>query len=438
MVLPMPHPEANEGLIYGIDDRPGAARTIVLGLQHVLVMFTAMIGSPLAIARALELGQLQTGAMVSACMLGCGVGTALSAVGIGPIGGRLPLVLGIFSIFISPTIGIAKDSGMASVSGALLIGGFATFLGSPLLGRARALLPAVVVGAILLVTGATLLRIAAGLLLRGSPATIALGLFTLAIIVILGTHGTTLRVIAVFAGFLLAYGIAAAAGMIDFNALEHTSLIAVPAVLPFGVEWPSPAALATMLVCFLAAAVETSVQAVAVARICGVDPTANRIRGAIAADGVGSVASALFGGLPLTSYSQNIGAIALTGVGSRVVVTTCGVILIVLSFLPGVSLAISLTPSPVIGGALLFLFGAIAVLGIQTAGDLQKPRDRTIVAVSLALGLAVSFAGPALTEILPAVTRPFLGEGIIIGTISAVMLNIVLPDPGDDHVGRNG
>jgi xanthine/uracil permease len=77
-------------------------------------------------------------------------------------------------------------------------------------------------------------------------------------------------------------------------------------------------------------------------------------------------------------------------------------------------------------------------LGIQTAGDLQKPRDRTIVAVSLALGLAVSFAGPALTEILPAITGPFLGEGIIIGTISAVMLNIVLPDPGANHAGRDG
>jgi NCS2 family nucleobase:cation symporter-2 len=433
----MSYPERNEGLIYRIEDRPSAPRTIVLGLQHVLVMFAAMIGSPLAIARALELSQPQTGAMVSACMLGCGVGTAISAAGLGAIGGRLPLVLGIFSIFISPTISVAKHSGMASVSGALLIGGFVIFLLSPILGRARTQLPAVVVGAILLVTGTTLIRIAAGLLLRGSSSTIALGLLTLLITVILGTCGTNLRVIAVFASCLIAYGIAAVAGMIDFNALEHAPLIAVPAILPFGVEWPPPGALATMLVCFFAAAVETSVQAVAVARICGVDPAANRIRGAIAADGIGSLVSALFGGLPLTSYSQNIGAVALTGVGSRVVVMTCGAILVALSFLPGVSLAISLTPSPVIGGALLFLFGTISVLGIQTAGDLQKPRDRTIVMVSLALGLAVSFAGPALTEILPAVTQPFLGEGIIIGTIVALTLNILLPDPSGDHVGRN-
>jgi NCS2 family nucleobase:cation symporter-2 len=200
----------------------------------------------------------------------------------------------------------------------------------------------------------------------------------------------------------------------------------MPAVLPFGLEWPPAGALASILVCCIAAAVETSVQAVALAQICGVPPTTERVRGAIAADGAGSVLSVAFGGLPLTSYSQNIGAITLTGVGSRFVIATCGLILIVLSFLPGVSLAISLTPSPVIGGALLFIFGLIATLGIQTAGDLRRPRDRTIVAVSLALGLGVSFAGPALTGILSPVLRPFLGEGIIVGTIAAVLLNLVL------------
>jgi uracil-xanthine permease len=431
----MANPQKNEGLIYGIEDRLGGFRTSVLGLQHVLVMFTAMVGSPLAVARALELGPRQTGAMVAGCMLGCGVGTVLSAFGVGPVGGRLPLVLGIFSIFVSPTIIIAQGSGMASVSGALLIGGLIMFLTSPLLGHARALLPPIVTGTILLVTGATLLRIAAGLLLRGSTATIALGLATLAIIVFLGTRSGALRVISVFGGFVVAYAIAAATGMIDFGALENTSLIAVPAFLPFGLEWPPLAALATILVCFFVAAVETSVQAVAVARLCGVAPTVQRVRGSVAADGVGSVISGLVGGLPLTSYSQNIGAISLTGVASRTVAVSCGIILVILSFLPGLSLAISLTPAPLIGGALLFMFGIIATFGIQTIGDLQRPRDRTIVAASLALGLGVAFAGPALTGILPAVASPFLGEGIVVGTLSAVVLNLLLPDKSADDVG---
>lgn len=430
-------PLSNQALIYGIDDRPGGLRTVVLGLQHVLVMFTAMIGSPLAISRTLNLDQLQTETMIAGCMLGCGVGTISSALGMGPIGGRLPLVLGVFSIFVSPTIGIAQTSGMASVSGALLIGGVAMFLASPLLGRARALLPDIVVGAILLVTGASLLRIASLLLFREPVTTVALGLLTLAIIIAFGAYGGTLRVISVFCGFILAYGIAAGGGMMDFSTLARAPLIAMPAVLPFGLEWPPAGALASILVCCIAAAVETSVQAVAIAQICGVAPTTERVRGAIAADGVGSVLSAAFGGLPLTSYSQNIGTITLTGVGSRFVTATCGLILVFLSFLPTVSLAISLTPSAVIGGALLFIFGLIATLGIQTVGDLRRPQDRTIVAVSLALGLGVSFAGSALTDILPPVLRPFLGEGIIVGTMAAVLLNLVLSSKTGDET-RNG
>jgi len=418
----------NEALIYGIEDRPSVLHTFILGLQHVLVMFPSMISPPLAIGRALDLGQTQTSAMVAGSMLGCGVGTILSSLGLGPIGGRLPLVLGVFAIYISPTINISQVSGMASVSGALIIGGLAACLASPLLGRARALLPGVVVGAILLVTGTTLLRIPAGLLLRESPTAMGLGLLTLALIVGLVATGGAFRVVAVFFGFLIAYGVAAAAGMINFGALDHIALVATPAILPFGVAWPSPAALATILVCYLVASVETSVQSVAVARICRVAPTARRIAGSVAADGVGSVVSSLFGGLPLTSFSQNIGAIGLTGVASRIVVTSCGIILVGLSFMPVIPQAITLTPSPIIGGALLFMFGTIATLGVETlSGHLEKPRDRVIVAVSLALGLAVSFAGPALTALLPVVTRPFLGEGIVVGTMSAILLNLLLP-----------
>ncbi len=166
-------PDRDSGLIYGIDERPGALRTAILGFQHVLIMFTAMVGAPLAVARALGLPQAQAGGMLAGCMLGCGIGTILTSLGLGPLGGRLPLVLGIFAIFITLIIGIAQESGMAGAAGALVIGGVVTTIASPLLGRARALLPPVVLGTILLITGTSLLRVAARLLLRGSDAAAA-------------------------------------------------------------------------------------------------------------------------------------------------------------------------------------------------------------------------------------------------------------------------
>jgi NCS2 family nucleobase:cation symporter-2 len=215
--------------------------------------------------------------------------------------------------------------------------------------------------------------------------------------------------------------------MIDFTAVQRAPMFTAPALLPFGISWPSIFTLAIMLVCFIVAVVETAIQSVAVARICGVSGDTTRARRAITADAFGSIVSALFGGLPLTSYSQNIGVITLTGVGSRAVVAGCGAILIALSFLPSISLGISLTPAPVIGGALLFMFGTIVILGIDLLGDLRKPRDRSIVTISLSLSLAVTFASHEQLSILPDIARALAGQGIVVGTIVAIVANIVLP-----------
>ena len=399
----------------------------ILCVQHVLVMFAAMVGSPLALARTLDLPSHQAGAMIAGCMLGCGVGTALAASGLGALGSRLPIVLGISSIFVAPIIEIARQSDLGSVAGASLICGLLTGFASPLLARVRALLPGVVLGTILLVTGLTLLKIATNLLFAGSPSATGLGLFTLLLILVMAASGSNLRIVAVFVGFLCGYSIAALAGMIDFTAVQRAPMFTAPALLPFGISWPSIFTLAIMLVCFIVAVVETAIQSVAVAQICGVSGDTTRARRAITADAFGSIVSALFGGLPLTSYSQNIGVITLTGVGSRAVVAGCGAILIALSFLPSISLGISLTPAPVIGGALLFMFGTIVILGIDLLGDLRKPRDRSIVTISLSLSLAVTFASHEQLSILPDIARALAGQGIVVGTIVAIVANIVLP-----------
>ncbi len=291
-------------LTYGIDSRPGTLRTIVLGLQHVLVMFTAMVGSPLIIARSLQLTSSQTALMVSGCMLGCGLGTVLAAMGRGWLGGRLPLVLGVFAVFIGPCISIARTEGLDGLSGAMLLGGLLVAVSSQYLARARALLPPVVLGTVLLVTGASLLRIAAGLLTSGPGRQTGLGLLTLALIVVISSIRGTGRTLAVFIALVSGYAIAALAGLIDFSALADRPIVALPSMLPFGIAIPSGPSLAAVLACYLAASVETAVQAITVASICGVVADRRRIGGAIAADGAGSVCSVLFGGLPLTSYSQ--------------------------------------------------------------------------------------------------------------------------------------
>ena len=399
----------------------------MLGAQHLLVMFTGMIGAPLALARSLDLPPGLASAMLAGCMLGCGVGTLLGSLGRPPFGGRLPLVLGVFTVYLGPVNAVAHASGLAAAAASLLGGGLLTLIGSPVLARARAFLPPVVLGSVLLVTGASLLRIGVGLLFNGSLRATLLGLLTLMLILALSAGRGTIRSLSISLALLVGYGLAVVSGLVDFSPLNLSPVVAMPALLPFGLAWPPASAAAAVLVCGLAAAVETAVQAVAVGTICGVAVDRHRLAGALAADGTGSTLSVLFGGLPLTSYSQNIATISLTGVGSRTVVATCGAMLVALACLPRVSLAMVSIPAPVLGGVLLYVFGLIAVVGIASMGPLTAQRDRTIVAGSLALGLGTTFAGPALAALLPAGVQPFLADGIVVGMAAGILLNLVLP-----------
>ena len=402
---------------------------MILGAQHVLVMFTGMIGAPLALARSLDLPTGLASAMVCGCMLGCGVGTLLASLGRPPLGGRLPLVLGVFTVYLGPVNEIAHTSGLAAAATSLLVGSLLTLVGSPVLARARAFLPPVVLGAVLLVTGASLLRIGAGLLFNGSPGAVLLGLLTLTLILALSAVQGATRSLSISSALLVGYAMAVASGLVDFSPLMAAPAFAMPMPLPFGLAWPSLSAAAAVLVCGLAAAVETTVQAVAVAAICGVPAGPRRVAGALAADGAGSALSVLFGGLPLTSYSQNIAAITLTGVGSRAVIATCGAMLVILACLPQVSLAVVAIPAPILGGVLLYVFGLIATVGITSMGPLAAQRDRTIVAGSLALGLGTTFAGPSLAALLPPTVQPFVADGIVVGMLAAILLNLMLPPP---------
>jgi NCS2 family nucleobase:cation symporter-2 len=166
----------------------------------------------------------------------------------------------------------------------------------------------------------------------------------------------------------------------------------------------------------------------AVCRITGVPGEDWRIRGAVSNDGLGSVISALFGGMALTSYSQNIGVISLTGVGSRFVVAAGGAFLIVMAMIPKVGAIIALMPNAVLGGVLLFMFGMVASVGLDIIGkNMTSRRDALIVASSLALGLGIQAAPPGAFDAIPQAIRVLVTDGIVMGILLAMILNIVLP-----------
>jgi uracil-xanthine permease len=423
-------------LRYGLEDKPGAVPTVLFGLQHVLVMFTAMIAAPLVIGQLLNLSPELRTTMITGVMLGCGVGTIISAIGVFWVGARLPLLLGAYTVYIGPVVAIAKATSLAAATSAMLIGGLVLFALSPLLGKLRPLFPPVVVGTLLVITSVTLIRIAVTIAAgintpyAGQSITIFLALGSLLLIIAINrlTHGFV-RALSVFLALVILYLISIPLGLANFSLVANAPWFRLPAIAPYGgFAWPDTAGLITVIVYHLIAAVYTMSITLALCSMLKIEGTERRVRGAVAADGLGSAIAALFGGVPLISYDQNVGAISLTGVGSRFVVATAGAILVVMALLPKIGALIAIVPPFVLGGTLIFMFGMIGAVGVGILADsLRKQRDLLLFAASLGLSTAVDFAPPALFASLPESVRILAADGIVVGTIVAVVLNVVLP-----------
>lgn len=424
-------------LRYGLEDKPGPVASLLFGFQHVLVMFTAMIAAPLVIGQLLNLSPELRTTMVTGVMIGCGIGTIISALGLFWIGARLPLLLGAYAVYIGPVVAMAKTTGLASATTAMVIGGGVLFVVSPLLGKLRPLFPPVVVGTLLVVTSETLIRIAVNIAAgtntpyAGNPLTMILLVGSIALILAINRLTTGfLRALSVFIALVCLYVVAIPLGLVNFTIVANAPWFRLPTLLPYGdFAWPDIGGLTTVIVYHLIAATYTMSITLALCNLMKVEGSERRLRGAVAADGLGSAIAALFGGVPLISYDQNVGAISLTGVGSRFVVAVAGAILLAMALLPKVGAAIAVVPPFVLGGTLIFMFGMIGAVGVGILADcLRSQRDLLLFAASLGLSTAVNFAPATMFEVVPPSLRILAADGIVVGTVVSVLLNLVLPD----------
>jgi uric acid transporter len=423
-------------LDFELNDYPGVVKTSLFGIQHVLVMFTAMVGGPLIVGRLLNLPEETRIAMVSGTMIGCGIATMISALGLGFIGPRLPIVMGVFYIFIGPIVAIAKQVSLAAAMTALIIGGLVQFAWSPLIGKLHRFFPPIVTGTTILLIGTGLMKIginvATGLNTPafGQPLTIGLATLMIVLIIVITRFARGfVRTLSLFVTMVIGYFVAAAFGLIDLSTVARADWVTLPKPFPYGgLEWPGLIAVITVVVCFFATAVETTGHTLAVSRIVGVPAEGWRIRGAVSNDGIGSSLSALFGGMALTSYSQNIGVISLTGVGSRFVVAFGGAFLIIMALVPKVGAIIALMPNAVLGGVLLFMFGMVAAVGVDIIGrNMNSRRDAVILAAALGVGLGIQAAPPGAFNAVPEALRILVTDGIVMGILLAMFLNLIWP-----------
>lgn len=420
---------------YQIEDKPALAKAIPLGIQHVLVMFAGNITSALIILGAIGLSSGETTQILQMVLLVAGLATVVQAYSIGPVGARLPIVMGTSFAFIAPIIDIANTWGVAAVFGAVIVAAPVEIIVGYFIEEVRFIFPPLVTGVVVILIGLGLIPSGMDLAAGGAGSDnygnlINLAIASTVIVTALGLGMFLkgfLKIASVLVGIIVGYIAAVAAGLVDFAPVAEAGWIGFATPLSFGIEFPL-AGIVVMAFIYVVGAVETIGDIAGTTESVGRQPTADEYKGGLIADGVMSMIAGVFNAFPNTSYSQNVGLITFTGVASRHVVAIGGVFLFVLGLSPKFGAAIGTVPDPVVGGAGLVVFGLIFAVGarILHRGMRFNQRNITIVGVSIALGLAVEVRPEAL-EGLPQDLQIILGSGLLIGGFTAIILNLIVP-----------
>jgi xanthine permease len=428
--------EGEIDLDYEVDDKPPLPKSILLGIQHVAVMIVPATAVAYIVAGAVGLSGADTAYLVQMVLLFSGIATIVQTYAIGPVGSRLPIVMGTSFTFVGAASSIGASYGLGAVFGSILVTGFVV---EGLVGwqfkRIRPFFPPLVTGLVVVIIGLYLIPVGmdyaaggVGAADYGSMTNLGLASLVLGIAVVLNmfTSGVT-RLLSVLAGITIGYAVAVALGVVDFSPVGQAGWFAVPRPGEFGFAF-EPVPIVTFAFLFLVSAMETVGDMSGVTAAEGRNPTHEEFRGGLFTDGLLSSIGSAFAAFPITSFSQNVGIVNFTGVMSRHVVGIGGVILALLGLSPKVGAAVTTIPSAVFGGAVLLMVGMVAASGARLIflhTDLDR-RNMVIMAVSLGLGLGVATRPEALQG-LPSAAETFFGQPVILTALSALILNTFVP-----------
>lgn len=422
--------------LYQLDGRVPIGKALPFGLQHVLAMFVSNITPIMILAGAVGLDSAVSAALIQNCMVIAGIGTLVQLYPVWRIGSRLPIVMGISFTFLSLAISLASAYGMGTLIGAVIIGGLVEgFLGLFVKYWIK-LIPHVVSATVVTAIGFSLLPIGAnsfaggvGAADFGSLNNWIVGSVTLLACLLCQVFAKGfLRSLSVLVGLLVGYVLACCLGMVDFSGIAGQSIIALPRLLPFTPEFNIGAILSVVAV-YLVSATETIGDTSA---LCNSalhrDPETKEMGSAICCDGFVSSLSGIFGCTPITSFSQNVGLAAISGVVNRFTIAVGAVVMILGGVFPAVGHALTTIPQAVLGGCTIMMFGSILFAGfgmMARAGFSQ--RNMVIVSLSLSIGLGFTQA-TGMFAIFPEIIRTVFAENCVaVVFLLAVILNLVLP-----------
>lgn len=443
--------ESARDLVYGPNDRPAPMVAFVAALQHLLAIIVPIVTPGLLICQALGVSSHDTTLIVSMSLVISGIATFVQCKRFGPLGAGLLIVQGTSFNFVGPLIaggspmvkqGTPVETVMAAIFGVVIAGSFVEMGVSRILPFVKRLITPLVTGIVVLLIGLTLIKV--GLISMGggygamangtfaSAQNLTLSCLVLGTIILLNRVPVVwVRSTALVIALAIGYAAAAFLGRLDFTGMHQAAVFQVPTPLHFGIGF-SWSLFVPMLIIYLVTSLEAIGDVTATSKISK-EPVEGpvwmqRIKGGVLVNGANSLLAGVFNTFPSSVFAQNNGVIQITGVASRYVGIWIAAMLVVLGLFPVVAGALQAVPEPVLGGAAMVMFGAVAASGINILAGIQLDRRALlIIAVSLALGLGVSQV-PDILNSLPHALKNVLESGVATGGICALVMNWFLPE----------
>ncbi len=422
--------------IYSLDGKVPLAKSVPFGLQHVLAMFVANIAPIMIVTGACGLSTQETASLIQTAMIMAGLGTMVQLFTVWKLGARLPIVMGISFTFVSVFCYVGPQWGYGAIIGAVIVGGILEGLLGLFAKYWRWLISPIVSACVVTAIGFSLLSVGAnsfaggvGAADFGSLQNWILGSVTLFCCIGFNifAKGHTKQLSVLF-GLVVGYILALCMGKVDLSALNGVGLIALPQFLPYEPVFNLSAIISVTMI-FLVSATETIGDTSAMtATVLKREASEKEISGSLACDGLVSSFSALFGCLPITSFSQNVGLLAMTKVINRYTIATGAAIMILAGLFPIVGAVLATLPEAVLGGCTIMMFGNIVISGLQMVGACGfTQRNITIAALSLSVGLGFTQV-PEMFVIFPGIVQTIFAENCVaVVFLMAIILNLVMP-----------
>ena len=422
--------------IYSLDGRVPLLKSIPFGLQHVLAMFVANIAPIMIVTGACGLSTQETASLIQTAMIMAGIGTLVQLFSVWKLGAKLPIVMGISFTFVSVFCYVGPKWGYGAVIGAVIVGGIFEGVLGLFAKYWRKLISPIVSACVVTAIGFSLLSVGAnsfaggtGAADFGSAQNWILGSITLLCCILFNILAKGhLKQLSVLFGLVVGYIVALFMGKVDLSALQDISLISLPQIMPYKPVF-NLSAIVSVAMIFLVSATETIGDTSAMTNtVLNREATDKEISGSLACDGIISSLSACFGCMPITSFSQNVGLLAMTKVINCVTIATGAGILLLAGIFPAFGAILATLPEAVLGGCTIMMFGNIVVSGLQMIGSCGfSQRNITIAALSLSIGLGFTQV-PDMFNIFPSMIRTIFAENCVaVVFLAAIIMNLVMP-----------